>query len=155
MPALGRSRLRPGAGAVFLPTGGLAQPVWAASWGVTRGYSLGRCRARRPWASGVQGGRAPVFVQRAGRQRFLGAFRSMDQKNLVVAIAVSLAILLGFEYFISGPKREALVEQQAAQEIAQGAGQTAAPATSVPTPTIPGGATSLPGSVPGSLARDA
>src|SRR5690625_3486449 len=43
----------------------------------------------------------------------------MDQKNLLVAIVLSLAILLGFEYFVGGPQREQLAEEARQQEAAQ------------------------------------
>jgi YidC/Oxa1 family membrane protein insertase len=63
----------------------------------------------------------------------------MDQKNLILAIAVSLGILLGWQFFIEGPRREAqLAEQQRRQELAQQnapAGQTAAGATGIPSPS--------------------
>jgi len=43
----------------------------------------------------------------------------MDQKNLLLAIVVSLAILLGFEFFVGGPQRERLAEQQRQQEATE------------------------------------
>ena len=43
----------------------------------------------------------------------------MDQRNLILAIAASVAILLVFEVFISGPQREAMREQQVQQQAAQ------------------------------------
>lgn len=43
----------------------------------------------------------------------------MDQKNLLVAIVLSLAILLGFEYFIGGPQRERLAEEARQQQAAE------------------------------------
>lgn len=43
----------------------------------------------------------------------------MDQKNLLVAIVLSLAILLGFEYFIGGPQRERAAEEARQQEAAE------------------------------------
>lgn len=53
-----------------------------------------------------------------------------DQKNLIIAIAVSVAIMLGFQFFVEAPKQEKLRQQQAAQQQSQ---------TSAP--TAPGGAT--------------
>ncbi|MCZ6586483.1 MAG: membrane protein insertase YidC [Alphaproteobacteria bacterium] len=45
---------------------------------------------------------------------------AMDQKNLFLAIAVSLAILLGWQFFIDGPRREKLLaEQQRQEQLAQ------------------------------------
>ena len=43
----------------------------------------------------------------------------MDQKNLLVAIVLSLAILLGFEFFVGGPQRERLAEDTRQQEATQ------------------------------------
>ncbi len=60
----------------------------------------------------------------------------MDQKNLVLAIAASLAILLGFEYFISGPQREAELRRQAAIEATTG--DAAPSASTAPTPGATG-----------------
>jgi YidC/Oxa1 family membrane protein insertase len=39
----------------------------------------------------------------------------MDQKNLILAIALSLAILLGWQMFIEGPRQEAIEAEQARQ----------------------------------------
>jgi len=66
----------------------------------------------------------------------------MDQKNLILAIAVSLAILLGFEYFVAQPNREKVAEQQATQQAADTsalAQNAAAPAGQA---TAPGAAAS-------------
>src|SRR5690554_1599083 len=59
----------------------------------------------------------------------------MDQKNLLLAIVFSLAILLGFEFFVGGPQRERLAEEQSQQEAAELS--TAPTASNAP---IPGGA---------------
>ena len=42
-----------------------------------------------------------------------------DQKNLIIAIAVSVAIMLGFQFFVEAPKQQRLREQQAEQQAAQ------------------------------------
>lgn len=61
-----------------------------------------------------------------------------EQKNLIIAIALSVAIMFGFQYFVEGPKQERLrQQQQAAQTTAQPAGQ---PGADAPTPQIAGGA---------------
>ena len=62
----------------------------------------------------------------------------MEQRNLIIAIALSIAILLGFQFLFEQPR----VQQQAQQ--AQQAGST-------PQPTAPGapGAANPPGAVPG------
>jgi YidC/Oxa1 family membrane protein insertase len=66
----------------------------------------------------------------------------MDQKNLFLAIAVSLAILLGWQFFFEGPRREAQLAEQARQaELAQQAapgGQTAPARPGVPLPSVIG-----------------
>ncbi|MGQ0532652.1 MAG: membrane protein insertase YidC [Caulobacteraceae bacterium] len=38
-----------------------------------------------------------------------------ETRNVIIAIALSLAIMLGFEFFYNGPQRERLAEQQRAQ----------------------------------------
>ena len=69
----------------------------------------------------------------------------MDQRNLILAIVLSVSILLGFQLFIEGPrieKERALQEAQKAKETAQPVkpgtgGQMLAPAGQVPA-QIPG-----------------
>lgn len=59
----------------------------------------------------------------------------MEQKNLILAIVASLAILLGYEFFIAQPQRDSLAQRQAAQQQAAPAGQnipSAAPGGDVP-----------------------
>lgn len=67
---------------------------------------------------------------------------AMDQKNLFLAIAVSLAILLGWQFFIEGPRREQLLaEQQRQEQLAQRAapaGQVAPGAAGVFRPSTIG-----------------
>jgi YidC/Oxa1 family membrane protein insertase len=58
-----------------------------------------------------------------------------DQKNLIIAIVVSVAIMLGFQFFVEKPKQEKLREQQATQQVqtAPGAaGSTAPDASGLP-----------------------
>src|SRR3546814_14705101 len=65
-----------------------------------------------------------------------------DQKNLIIAIVVSVAILLGFQFFIEKPKQDRLREQQAIEQAQKAA---TAPAGTAPTasgvlpqlPTLP------------------
>ena len=45
-----------------------------------------------------------------------------DQKNLIIAIVVSVAIMLGFQFFVEKPKQDKLREQQATQQIQAPAG---------------------------------
>ena len=68
----------------------------------------------------------------------------MDNKNLIVAIALSIAILLGYELFIQRPNNE---QKQA--QIAQQQAEDAKKAASAPTPAAPAG------TVPGSPAAPA
>ena len=48
----------------------------------------------------------------------------IDNRNLILAIVLSLVILIGFEYYIGAPQREQLLEQQAQTETTQ---ETATP----------------------------
>ena len=67
----------------------------------------------------------------------------MDQKNLFLAIAVSLGILLTWQFVYEGPRRETqLAEQQRQEELAQQAapaGQTTPGAPGVSLPSTVGG----------------
>ena len=71
----------------------------------------------------------------------------MEQKNLILAIVASLAILLGYEYFIAQPQRDSVAQQQAAQQ------QLAQSSETIPS-TAPGGAVPLLGQ-PGEGAKTA
>ena len=66
----------------------------------------------------------------------------MDQKNMFLAIALSLAILAGWQFLIEAPRREAQLAEQARQaELAQRAapgGQTAPARPGVPLPPVIG-----------------
>ncbi|MEM8916866.1 MAG: membrane protein insertase YidC, partial [Pseudomonadota bacterium] len=95
-----------------------------------------------------------------------------DQRNLFLAIALSLAILLGFQFFVEGPRIERERELQA-QRQAEQAGQSEQAGTVGPsaggdlegvadgtTAGAPGQAGDLPlpgeeAAAPGSLTRDA
>ena len=55
-----------------------------------------------------------------------------ENRNLIVAMALSLAVLIGWQYFIAGPKME---KTRAAQEAAQAQATAAAqPVTTTYTP---------------------
>ncbi len=71
-----------------------------------------------------------------------------DQKNLVIAIALSLVILLGFQYFYEMPRMRAQKEAQEAQQALQAQQQQAQPAQT-PSPAGTGAAVPVP---PGSAA---
>lgn len=62
-----------------------------------------------------------------------------DQKNLIIAIVVSVAILLGFQFFIEKPKQDRLREQQAIEQA-----QKAAAAPAGTAPAAPGALPQLP-----------
>lgn len=71
-----------------------------------------------------------------------------DNRNMFIAIGLSLAILLGWQYFFGIPQAERqrqLAQQQQQQQQAQT--QSGAPA-----PEVSGGGVSVPGSVPGAVA---
>jgi YidC/Oxa1 family membrane protein insertase len=77
----------------------------------------------------------------------------MDQRNLILAIVLSLGILLTYELFIGGPQRQELLDQS---EMAQ-TGETAQqPGAEIPTPpsgeTTPGTAAGLGGAA-GAMSR--
>jgi len=62
-----------------------------------------------------------------------------DQRNLIVAIVLSVAIMFGFQFFFEGPRQEAQKRQQ--QEMAEQAKAAEAQAQSA-APTAPAGVTS-------------
>ncbi|MBX9932630.1 MAG: membrane protein insertase YidC [Methylobacterium sp.] len=72
-----------------------------------------------------------------------------DKTNMIVAIALSLAVLLGWNYFIAAPRveqqRQAALQEKAAQQ-----GRTTAGADGIPTPAPKEGQPSSP--IPGTLA---
>ena len=72
-----------------------------------------------------------------------------NNKNFIMAIVLSIAVLLSWQYFYNGPKteeREALKEQQAQQEKVATPGQQA-PSTT-PRPSVADGTPPKPSSVP-------
>ncbi len=74
----------------------------------------------------------------------------MDQKNLILAVVLSVGILLLWEVFIGGPQRDALQEQQAAQQAEQSLDREIAP--TLDGQTAPGAADTAGGA--GRLSRD-
>ncbi|MEE8306451.1 MAG: membrane protein insertase YidC, partial [Gammaproteobacteria bacterium] len=75
-----------------------------------------------------------------------------NNRNFIMAIILSIAVLLSWQYFYNGPKtkeREALKQQQAQQEKVAKPGQ-AAPSTAPP-PSVADGAPPKPSSVPSPL----
>ena len=78
----------------------------------------------------------------------------MDQRNLILAIVLSLTILLSYEIFIGGPQRQALLEQS---ETVQTGETTQLPDAEIPTPptgeTTPGAAAENLGGAAGALSR--
>ena len=80
----------------------------------------------------------------------------MDQKNIFLAIALSLAILLGWQYFIEAPKRDRLMAEQQAREVSQAQQPRPSDTGSVPSPAAPSG-TGGPAPAPGvtaAMSRD-
>ena len=74
-----------------------------------------------------------------------------DQRNLIIAIALSLAILLGFQFFVEAPQQEAREEamQQQAQSQASQTGQSADGAITPGIPSTAAGESAAPGLIPG------
>jgi len=65
----------------------------------------------------------------------------LEQKNLIIAIALSVAIMFGFQYFVEAPKQERLRQQQAAQTTAPAATGQSSPPVAAPgqgTQALPG-----------------
>ena len=78
----------------------------------------------------------------------------MDQRNLILAIVLSLGILLTYELFIGGPQRQELLEQSETAQLEETAQQLDA---EIPTPlpgeTTPGAAVGDLGDAAGVLSR--
>ncbi len=78
----------------------------------------------------------------------------MDQRNLILAIVLSLGILLTYELFIGGPQRQELLEQSETAQLEETAQQ---PDAEIPTPlpgeTTPGAAVGDLGDAAGALSR--
>ncbi|MEE8533246.1 MAG: membrane protein insertase YidC, partial [Alphaproteobacteria bacterium] len=55
-----------------------------------------------------------------------------DQRNLILAVAISIAIVLGFQYFYEVPRVQQLADQQAAQQALEPA---RVPGAEVPLPS--------------------
>jgi YidC/Oxa1 family membrane protein insertase len=74
----------------------------------------------------------------------------MDQKNLIIAIALSIAILLGFQYFFEQPKLQKEHAEQAKIAQQQAASPAPTPGSTANAPAVPGapgapaGATAVP-----------
>ena len=67
-----------------------------------------------------------------------------DQKNLVVAIVLSLVILLGFQYFYELPRMRGQQEAQQAQQAQQAPSATRPASPDAVVPTAPGGVAQAP-----------
>ena len=66
-----------------------------------------------------------------------------SQRNLVLAIALSLAVLIGWQFLYAAPRAKLEQEQRQAQVAADNARKTAAATQTVPgAPTAPGAKTS-------------
>jgi YidC/Oxa1 family membrane protein insertase len=64
----------------------------------------------------------------------------IDNRNLILAVVLSVVILFAFEYLIGGPQRERLAEQQAAQQTAPTAEHGEIPLPGATTEPLPPGA---------------
>jgi YidC/Oxa1 family membrane protein insertase len=60
-----------------------------------------------------------------------------DQKNTILAIALSLLVLLGWEYFIGAPRQQQLQQQQQQQQLEQQASHPANPTSPASNPVGP------------------
>ena len=82
----------------------------------------------------------------------------MDNRNLIIAIALSLAVLLGWQYFIAGPQiekaRQHELAQQAQTPAAQPGAAPAAGAAATPAQGAGPAAPAAPAEAP-TLTRDA
>ena len=73
-----------------------------------------------------------------------------DKTNMIVAVALSLAVLLGWHYFVAGPQLERQRQQQAAISAAQGDARGPAAATNgAPSPKEGGPSAPIAGTLPG------
>ncbi|MDZ7712976.1 MAG: membrane protein insertase YidC [Rhodovibrio sp.] len=71
----------------------------------------------------------------------------MEQRNLILAIVASIAILLGFELLYNAPQREQQAQQAAQQQATQQAQAGGGSGSAAPSPE--GGGGSVPGAAPG------
>jgi YidC/Oxa1 family membrane protein insertase len=62
----------------------------------------------------------------------------MDNRNLIIAIVLSLAVLLGWEYLVVAPRQHELAQQQAQSQPAQAGGNPASPAGSPASAAVTG-----------------
>ncbi|MFN4284310.1 MAG: membrane protein insertase YidC, partial [Alphaproteobacteria bacterium] len=62
-----------------------------------------------------------------------------DQRNLIIAIVISVAIMFGFQFFFEAPRQEAAQRQQ--QLLAQQAESAKSAEQTATAPTAPAGAT--------------
>ena len=78
----------------------------------------------------------------------------MDQRNLILAIVLSLGILITYEIWIGGPQRQQLIEQS---QVAESGKPAQLPDQEIPTPpsgeTTPGTAAGAPGEAAAALSR--
>jgi YidC/Oxa1 family membrane protein insertase len=78
----------------------------------------------------------------------------MDQRNLILAIVLSLGILLTYELFIGGPQREALLEQSQTAQTEETGQQPGAEIPAPPSGEItPGTTAGAVGEAAGALSR--
>jgi len=82
----------------------------------------------------------------------------LDNKNTILAIALSALVLIGWQYFFAGPQLEKQRQEQAQQQAAKtGQAQPAAPAPSQPKATAPAAGpapTQVPGQSPAAATQE-
>ena len=79
----------------------------------------------------------------------------IDNRNLILAIVLSLSILLGFEFLVNAPQRERLAEQQRQEQALTESGQGGPPQVQTgDAPALPGEITAGAGDLPGGLDRE-
>ena len=75
---------------------------------------------------------------------FGGATAMSDQQNVVLAIVLSIAVIIGFEFFHMAPLREEAAQQAALQQAAQQQVATPTTPSAEDAPTLPGGPVETP-----------
>ena len=68
----------------------------------------------------------------------------MDNKNFLIAIALSLAVLVGWQYFFAGPQIEQARQQQQIAEQQKAADQVTQPSASGSGSAEPAGTSAAP-----------
>src|SRR5512141_740323 len=86
--------------------------------------------------------RCGAYTRGAERQN---GYPMSDNKNTIIAIALSALVLLGWQYFVSGPQQKVREEQLQAQKQQQAQQQTTQPGQNAQTAPAPAGPPLAPG----------